>query len=109
MTLFHVGQRVVCITEGLHWRISFERRPAKGQILTVRAIEDCSSPENHPQSLFFEEIVNEPGNYMYFGRVVFGEPSFCGHRFRPIVTPKTSIEIFERLLNPANHDRTVDA
>jgi hypothetical protein len=60
-------------------------------------------PHIHPQALLLEEIVNPPCN------TTEGvcEVSFLGNGFRPLVERTTSIEIFQRILKPA--DKKVDA
>jgi len=89
---FHVGQKVVCVDDretnliGL-WREGF--RPVKGKVYTVSAtgLTHPFDPQELP-CILVEEL----------SRRVF-EPIWA-HRFRPIVSRKTDISIFTKMLKP---------
>lgn len=103
---FHVGQKVVCISE--HWHaipeadIATPFRPRKNGIYHVRRAEytDASRSSRHPlykggevQILWLTEITNPadiPG----------GEYGFASFMFRAVLEKKTDISIFTKLLTP---------
>lgn len=100
MIQFHVGQKVVCIAD---WTASqhqlAQRRgvtlPVEGTVYTIRSIQFI---EGHGVHLCFYELVNPVEKFRGHGRM---EQSFGADKFRPIVTRKTSIEIFTDMLNKA--------
>ena len=92
MSMFHVGQRVVCIRESVGTFFDRMRRdgfiyPSKGCVYTIR----CIGPGNM-EILLLEEIIN---------RIPIGdrfEPGYHKKNFRPV--KDTSIEVFRKLLAP---------
>lgn len=102
---FYVGQKVVCVDD----RKRFDRfndpreiTPVKGTVYTVREIV----PSNQFSfGVLLLEIVNEPIQYLEG----YGEMYFNPRRFRPAVSPKTDISIFEKILDRAVKGESVDA
>ena len=92
--MFRIGMKVVCVDDANPWSLRGETIPRRGEIYTVRAINPWAQPA--PPCIFLEEIVNAPRDYQRG----YGELAFLARRFRPLVTRKTSIEIFERMLMP---------
>lgn len=91
---FQVGQKVVCIKRGA-WQGGFgdEINPEYGKVYTVRDVVHW--PRHTAVRLF--EIKNDPRDYSE----AFNECDFHVRHFRPVVSRKTSIEIFTRMLNPS--------
>jgi hypothetical protein len=93
---FHVGQQVVCVNDrfssDMRWRQTVRIFPIRNAIYTIREIH----VEGPLAGFCFHEIVN-PCTWFAAG---FGEPAFNSRNFRPVKT--TSIEVFERLLAPAD-------
>lgn len=89
---FRIGQRVACIKEG-DWMDALDvpNRPKGGSIYTIR--EKASDGIG----LLFHEIRN-PRTLHQEGLT---EPAWHPHRFRPLVDRKTSIEVFQKMLNPS--------
>lgn len=92
---FHIGQKVVCVddlSDQPEDHFPDENWPVVGQVYTIRdfADEDC---------IRLEEVINGPGGANYDGP---GEIAFDVEMFRPAVTRKTSIAIFERILRNVN-------
>ncbi|MGR9130800.1 hypothetical protein [Rhizobium leguminosarum] len=101
MTAFHVGQRVVFVDDsgienpriiGNKYGFTF---PTKGSVYTVRGLVTSSfTGEN---LLLLEEIDNrEAADASGWLK----EPGTESYRFRPVIERKTSIEIFQAMLNP---------
>jgi hypothetical protein len=97
---FRVGQKVICVGHG-RWSC-YGRAPyvpVTGGIYTIRWTGVCSG---HP-CLRFHELINPP----YRWRDGFLECAFRiqnrdgAINFRPLVTRKTDISIFQRMLVPA--------
>lgn len=89
---FHVGQKVVCVSELVDPKWDEETYPKKGLIYTVRGVFEF---DDKPY-LLLEEIVN-PRRYDQ-------EPEECvfwAFRFRPVTERKTDIAIFEKMLTDA--------
>lgn len=98
MTPFHIGMKVVYIYDGPIGRYNYnELHPEIGNIYTIRGF--------HPsgKSIVLEEIVNK--KHLYNCHTVFGEVYFYLTSFRPLIT--TSIEIFERMLQPAPKEKAL--
>ena len=88
---FRVGQKVVCVDDQDFPFHHCKVFPQRGIIYTVRGINPADY--RGPAHLWLEEIHNP--------LTMSGEEySFHIRRFRPLVTRKTSIEIFERMLTP---------
>lgn len=93
MSMFHVGQRVVCISDATSGASSSEYLsrgyvfPVTGCVYTIRFI--CPIKKN---VLLLEEIFNRPLPYRT------SEPGFGFRHFRPV--KDTSIEVFRKLLAP---------
>lgn len=102
---FHVGQRVVCVSDKFscdtRWRRTVRIFPVLNGIYTIREIH----VEGPLIGFCFYQIVN-PRSLFAAG---YGEPAFNSRNFRPVKA--TSIEVFERLLVPGNRkvDDPVDA
>lgn len=79
---FRVGQKVVCVDDSQ--RNEQPPRVKKGNIYSISEIT-CEG-----RGVWVAELPRRAG---YMG--------FYSDRFRPLVTRKTSIEIFEKLLKPA--------
>ena len=93
---FQIGQQVVCVndrfSERVDWRRTVRAFPQLHSVYTIREII-----EDPPLIGFcFHELVNERHHF----RSGFHEPAFNSRNFRPV--RKTSIEIFEKLLVPAD-------
>lgn len=90
---FHIGQKVVCIKRDA-WgggnAFGDECFPRFGEIYTVRFVDQ----ESGVSWIRLEEIVNPL--HPYIGDLT--EASFRSDRFRPIVSTKTDISIFTRML-----------
>lgn len=94
---FRVGQKICCVDDG-GWKCSLRNvpnRPVRGRIYTIRSFykED---------SIYLEEILNPSDAKWKNGEI--GEGCFWTRRFRPIVSRKTDISIFTRMLNPSQVD-----
>ena len=90
MSMFHVGQRVVCVNDaGLRIACDLKHMPVAGLIYTIREFKDVDGP-----GFLLEEIVNDLFQYSYG----MDEPYFCATRFHPV--KNTSIEVFRKLLAP---------
>jgi hypothetical protein len=93
MSMFHVGQRVVAISNPsekamAYWVGQGMRYPVIGCIYTIRELgHSLGRP-----AVRLEEIINPPIHAKGY------EPGFNAHRFRPV--KDTSIEIFRSLLSP---------
>lgn len=93
---FRVGQKVVCIRSDFKWKRTVPPNlPIKGRVYTVRDI--LPTDEWGPPALRLIELINPIATFAY-------EPCFSFTRFRPIVSRKTSIEIFTRMLKPSQVD-----
>lgn len=83
---FRVGQRVVCVDAscrpGYDWK---GRAPKEGSIYTVVGF---SKPRIGDYDCIVLAEISHPWGYR-------------ASRFRPIVERKTSIEVFQRMLNPS--------
>lgn len=93
MSMFHVGQRVACISDWRDWppAVDYARQgyvyPEKGLVYTIRQI----GPWNM-ELVLLEEIINPiPSGYSY-------EPGFRYWNFKPV--EDTSIESLRSLLSP---------
>ena len=98
---FHIGQKVVCVDAlfiDARW-YRCEQQPVKGVVYTIRGFTPpnyFSTDEPDVPALYLEEIVNSPVEWT---TGVF-ELGFSRRRFRPLVTRKTEIAIFKRMLAP---------
>lgn len=94
---FRVGQKVVCITiwgtEKIAARLGV-LLPRKGSVYIVRNFDDRGSCS----ALRVREILNPEIMHL---EGIFAEPAFACIGFRPVVSRKTSIEIFTKLLTPS--------
>ena len=97
---FHVGQRVVCVSDkfscDMRWRRTVRIFPVLKTIYTIREIH----AEGPLMGFCFHQIVN-PCTWFAAG---YGDPAFNSRNFRPVKT--TSIEVFERLLTPTDRVTT---
>lgn len=84
---FHVGQKVCCV--------DVEGNPflALNAIYTIRGIWDHPFPKSGKQGVWLAEVMQ--GNR---------DDPFYASRFRPIVSRKTDIAIFKRMLLPQGVD-----
>ena len=93
---FHVGQQVVCVDERFSdheiWRRAVRSFPRLHGIYTIREIIE----DDGLFGFCFYEITN-PRAPFFNGYL---EPAFNSSNFRPV--KKTSIEVFMRLLTPAD-------
>jgi hypothetical protein len=96
------GDKIVCIetwhrTDGRGY--GDEVGPIKGETYTIREVVFFADLV----TVRLVEVVNPKRKYREFPDG--NEPSFGAWRFRPVQTRKTSIEVFERLLTPSEHDK----
>ena len=98
---FYVGQKVVCVDDGFPYPTD-ERLPKKGVVYTIR---DIVSYPGFGVGVRLGEIMNEPRKCA----VGVIERGFLLFRFRPAVSPKTSIKVFEEILDRAEKGEPVDA
>jgi len=89
---FHVGQKVVCVDDVGQKHAG---RVERSKIYTVTGFDpqDFSHPE-HEDGIYLLEVKRD------FVISLNRERSFMKRRFRPLVTRKTSIEIFKKMLGP---------
>lgn len=105
MSVFHVGQKVVCINDKLgEFRLpgfKYEEKPTldglvAGRIYTVRDVFD--DPVTKQPLLRLVEIIRPRGcDSRKFANI---EAGFHAARFKPVVERKTDISIFKAMLNP---------
>lgn len=93
---FRVGMKVVCILNK-PWRPQqgLINMPFYKGIYTVAEIRT----RKDAVGLLFYELKNPVVEFDDTGNI--GEPAFSAEYFRPIVERKTSIEVFQRMLNPS--------
>ena len=102
---FHVGQQVVCIGN-----FDFSDRPVEEaeagvvwpklhHIYTVRAVRKVMTYTGSVVALHLREIRNPV--LPYLGGADEAEIAFEVRSFRPIVSRRTDIAVFERLLTPS--------
>lgn len=94
---FRIGQKVVCIVGPAGWQTIDENQPVHGQVYTVRETRLGKAG----QYIRLVEIVNSPGHYAEGIEECF----FWWRGFRPVVTRKTDISIFTKLLTPTEPER----
>lgn len=94
--MFKIGQKVVCVNAQRLGGYPYESYPVEGNVYTVRGFLVIPDPDDNRERIYLEEIVN--GTCMYWEGLI--EKAFGVERFRPIVSRKTSIEIFQRMLTP---------
>jgi hypothetical protein len=97
---FHVGAKIVCVDDsdprdkrcvpGGFWVPNW---PARDVVYTIRGFTEIGS-------VYLEEIKN-PIRYFFGGPA---EAAFMPSRFRPIVSRKTDISIFTKMLTPQGVD-----
>ena len=91
MSNFRIGQKVVCVNDDQQGQgYTDEIWPVKGQVYTVRAIDDLDC-------LLLNEIHNRAVDDLEYDEA--GEISFWEGMFRPAVEPKTDISIFTKMLD----------
>jgi hypothetical protein len=91
MSMFHVGQRVVCVSAPKR-PIAGLIDPVTGCVYTVRGIDPIRLPTERTYGIYLEEIHNS------LHPIWEVEYSFYADRFRPV--KDTSIEVFRSLLSP---------
>src|SRR5262245_41415899 len=100
----YVGQKIVCVNVR-HWPRGFGYKPTlpkKGSVYTIRAIVPCRVLYGLDEDgLHLVEIVN-PTQVSIFKF----ELAFRMSRFRPVHT--TSIEVFEKMLEPVPAKRDLE-
>jgi hypothetical protein len=89
-----VGMKVVCVI-GPRPRCMWEILPTRGHIYTIRDIRLHSGGW---VDFLLDEIVNRPFHYLEG----FCEAHFRARRFRPVVSPRADISVFERILADVN-------
>jgi hypothetical protein len=101
--LYHIGQRVVCISEefskAAYWREVARVLPQLKRIYTIRGI--CE--DDGLVGFYLEEILNPKGHF----RSGYDEPAFNIKNFRPL--KETSIEVFKKMLEPVKSDAKREA
>jgi hypothetical protein len=95
--MFSVGQKVVCVNahggEGLDdW--AEQERIFDGETYTVRR---CFVDTKGDAIVWLDEVERTEYARKFWGDQDLG---YGAHRFRPIASRKTSIEIFQRMLTP---------
>lgn len=102
---FQAGQKVVCIDDSFEDSFAFlVNTPTKGSVYTVRDVELVVGVTGQKCILLrLKEVVNPVENWDN-GRMEVG---FFPYRFRPIVTRKTDISVFQAMLT--GQTQTVDA
>jgi hypothetical protein len=93
---FRIGQKVCCISNGCDTRWRGLHKPVVDEVYTIRAMRlSRDLPSLGYLSCLLNEISNpiNPHSGQEFG--------FLCSRFRPVVERKTSIEIFQKMLNPS--------
>lgn len=100
---FHLGQKVVCISEEHNCDYVFCVVPKKGNVYTICAIDDADG-------LRFSEIRNALMTCINTRArtVSIAEPSFWPEDFRPLVERETDISIFKKMLPPKRQRVTAD-
>lgn len=107
MSNFRVGQKVVCVKDGVWtdqhiYKIYGLRAPLKGEVVTIRDIEIYE----HGDKFFrFEEYKN-PILEFKDGEA---EIHFWSERFRPLVQRATDISIFKEILAGTRQPEGVEA
>lgn len=99
---FRIGQKVVCVGRWLYFP-EIVHYPEFSKIYTVRGKRLCPWNRQTPVGLLLEEIVN-PVVTCLDGT---DEPAWDATAFRPLVTKKTDISVFKRMLAPALGTRFV--
>jgi hypothetical protein len=95
MGMFRIGQKVVCVDDG-PTIFGDPSEVVKDAVYTVTKVH--ASPDPYGQyGISLAEI--KSGNGYRDG--------FRSTRFRPVVERKTSIEIFQRMLNPSELERAL--
>lgn len=98
---FRVGQKVVCVddapSDGRRSTLPWDYRIQRGQVYVVRwkGIYNCSYGDTI-YGVRLDGIERSPGL----------DTPYRSDRFRPLVTRKTSIEIFKRMLTPKTQSVT---
>lgn len=103
MTPFHVGMKVVCISDQWEDRSFFYKTPTQGQVYTIEHIENSETSSGICFLLY--ELTNAPVTGLCFGKEVFQEPGFDSGGFRPLVS--TNISIFEKMLTKKPRKKAV--
>src|SRR3990167_4610543 len=96
---FHVGQKVVAVgykKDGSHVPPSIANLPQIGNIYTIRAINVW--PTITIVRLYEVDNSHLLSLHQYAGQI---EPGYDARAFRPLVTRKTNISIFKRMLTPS--------
>jgi hypothetical protein len=100
LTVFHVGQKVVCVNDQA-WPRAYgytPKLPKCGVIYTIRAIIDCRAWGYDEDGLLLAEIVNPKRIHVTRFRPRLSEVKFRMSRFRPVRT--TNIDVFLKMLEP---------
>jgi hypothetical protein len=101
MMAFHVGQKVCLIKDYTNnpWPKHYPELPTTGKVYTVRKV--FIAPDDGREGLMLSEIICEinPRSGIECG--------WIAAHFRPVVTRKTDISLFQAMLRPT--DKRVDA
>jgi len=101
MSDWYVGQKVVCVDDGLHeWSQHPEAQgcvvPLKGSVYTIRDIRIVvSSCQGEIIALWVEEIRNPEMRFYDVHQQL--EPGWHAEYFRPLVDVETDISIFKKI------------
>lgn len=103
---WHVGMKVIADREGgwperTHPALVGCVWPENGKVYTIREIDYLVASYGEGVVIWLDEIRNK---VVKFRDLPAMEVGFAARGFRPLQTSKTSIEIFERLLNPSKGD-----
>lgn len=95
---FRVGQKVVCISGPISNDGGYgdEKQPEIGRVYTIRCMETWDGI----LCVSLVEIINPIHSYLQ----AVGELVFVASRFRPVVSRKTDISIFKRMLTPSQKE-----
>jgi hypothetical protein len=104
--MFHVGQKVVCVSDD--WHLNGERHPMPwlpvvGDVFTIRAIVPNEFQGGVAGLRFAELVLSQHSRFD--GN---GEGAFIATHFRPVTEKPTDISIFTRILDRANKQERVN-
>lgn len=96
MSIFRVGQKVVCVDDAFAWKNTIYAGqvtlPTLHAIYTIRAVDEYE----RGVILAFKEVHNTPKVLKAYGNSTMREPMFLAYHFRPVVN--TDISIFTAML-----------
>jgi hypothetical protein len=105
--MFHIGQKVVCVTDHGQWTGAGDGNwPSckKGTVYTIRDIDARCIEHYGVVGIRVEELVLP----LVDTEIGLFEPAFHPRRFRPVIERKTDISVFTRILDKVNKRETVN-